>query len=240
MDTTKQQPEPGNKAMKIVEYRRVSTAKQGQSGLGLEAQQTAVQAFAKANSAPIVKTYVEVETGKSKDRPELAKAIAHAKLAKGTLVIAKLDRLARNVAFLSALMESGVTFKALDCPNADKFTIHILAAVAEKEAADISARTKAALAAAKGRGTLLGAAREECRGNLSAEAMAKGQRLAAVARREKARQAYAELVPVMADLRQQGKSFREIAAALNEQGYASRRGRPWNHVQVRLVLGRVA
>jgi len=225
--------------MKIVQYRRVSTKGQGESGLGLEAQQATVEGFAKANNAPIVRTYVEVETGKAKDRPELAKAIAHAKLAKATLVIAKLDRLARNVAFLSALMESGVTFKALDCPNADKFTIHILAAVAEKEAADISARTKAALAAYKARGGQLGGSRPECR-NLTPEAMAKGQRLAARARHEKAVQAYAELVPVMNDLRQQGKSFREIAATLNEQGYASRRGRPWNHVQVRLVLGRAA
>jgi DNA invertase Pin-like site-specific DNA recombinase len=126
------------------------------------------------------------------------------------------------------------------CPTADKFTIHILAAVAEKEAADISARTRAALAAYKARGGLLGASRPECRGNLSAEAMAKGQRLAAQARHELAVKAYAELVPVMAELRQQGKSFRDIAAALNEQGYATRRGKPWNHVQVRLVLSRAA
>ena len=125
------------------------------------------------------------------------------------------------------------------CPTADKFTIHILAAVAEKEAADISARTKAALAAYKARGGLLGASRPECRGNLSAEAMAKGQRLAAQARHELAVKAYAELVPVMAATPAR-QSFREIAAALNEQGYATRRGKPWNHVQVRLVLSRAA
>src|SRR5262249_1399030 len=130
------------------------------------------------------------------DRAELQKAISHARLAKAKLVIAKLDRLARNVAFLSTLMESGCDFKALDCPTADKFTIHILAAVAEKEAADISARTKAALAAAKARGVQLGGARAECR-NLSPEAMAKGQRLAAQARREKAKAAYVELLPLM-------------------------------------------
>ena len=225
--------------MKIIEYRRVSTAKQGQSGLGLEGQAAAVEAYAKANVATIIKTYVEVESGKRKDRPELAKAIAHARLAKGTLVIAKLDRLARNVAFLSTLMESGCDFRALDCPTADRFTIHILAAVAEKEAADISTRTKSALAAYKARGGKLGAARPECR-NLSAEAMAKGQRLAAEARREKARKAYEQLVPVIAELRGQGKSYRDIAADLNTQGYATRRGRPWNHVQVRLVLERNA
>lgn len=226
--------------MKLIGYFRVSTEKQGKSGLGLEGQQATVDGFAKANNGNILKTYVEVESGKRKDRPELAKAIAHARLAKATLVIAKLDRLARNVAFLSALMESGVNFKALDCPNADRFTIHILASVAEKEAADISSRTKAALQAYKARGGVLGAARPECRGNLTPEAMAKGQRLAAEARHEKAMQAYAELVPVMAELRQQGKTYRDIAAALNEQGYATRRGKPWNHVQVRLVLGRTA
>jgi DNA invertase Pin-like site-specific DNA recombinase len=223
--------------MKLVAYYRVSTQEQGRSGLGLEAQQSAVQAYVKAHDGQLLKTYTEVESGKKKDRPELAKAIAHAKLAKATLVIAKLDRLARNVAFLSALMEAGVTFKALDCPDADKFTIHILAAVAEKEAADISARTKAALTAYKARGGVLGGARKDNPG-LSPEAMRKGQRLAAQARQEKAKAAYVELVPVMAKMREEGQSFRDIAAKLNELGYSTQHGRPWNHVTVRLVLER--
>jgi DNA invertase Pin-like site-specific DNA recombinase len=226
--------------MKVISYYRVSTVEQGRSGLGLEAQQAAVEAFAKAKGGQVLRVYTEVESGKRSDRPELAKALAHAKLAKATLVIAKLDRLARNVAFLSALMEAGVAFKALDCPDADKFTIHILAAVAEKEAADISARTKAALAAFKARGGLLGGARPECRSNLSADARAKGQVLAAQARRQMAREAYAELVPVMAVMRSEGRSYRDIADRLNEQGYATRHGRPWSHVQVRLVMVRTA
>ncbi len=218
--------------MKIIAYFRVSTLKQGKSGLGLEGQRIAVEAYAAANGGEIVKSYTEVESGKRADRQELARAIAHARLAKATLVIAKLDRLARNVAFLSALMESGLNFVALDTPHADRFTLHVLAAVAEKEALAISERTKAALAAYKARGGTLGSK------NLTPEAMAKGQRMAAKARRELARKAYAELSPIMFALRQEGKSFREIAADLNREGYTTRRGRPWNHVQVRLVLGR--
>src|SRR5438132_7814327 len=117
-----------------VTYRRVSTREQGNSGLGLEAQQAATEAYARQNGATIIGTYTEVETGTSSDRPELKRAIAHAKRSKATLVISKLDRLARNVAFTSALMESGVNFICCDNPHANKLTIHILAAIAEHEA----------------------------------------------------------------------------------------------------------
>src|SRR5687767_2981985 len=144
---------------KIVAYYRVSTKRQGQSGLGLEGQQAAVEAFAKQHGAKIVASYTEVESGKRADRPALAQAIPHAKLAKATLVVAMLDRLARNVAFLSSLMESGCDFVAVDNPHANKLTIHILAAVAQDEAERISERTKAALKAAKRRGVKLGSAR---------------------------------------------------------------------------------
>ena len=226
--------------MKIVAYYRVSTQKQGKSGLGLEGQRAAIQAFAKANDGQIVKEFTEVETGKRADRPKLAKALAHARLSKATLVIAKLDRLARNVAFLSNLMESGVDFKACDNPYADSFTVHILAAVAEKEAKDISARTKAALGAYKARGGLLGGARPECRGNLSQAAMVRGREISAKVRTENARNAYAELIPQMAEMREQGKSYREIADRLNEDGFTTSRGNPWSHVQVRLVMERAA
>jgi len=224
--------------MKLVAYYRVSTQKQGKSGLGLEGQKAAVEGFAKGNEATILKSYTEVESGKRADRPELAKAIAHARLCKATLVIAKLDRLARNVAFLSALMEAGCDFKACDNPFADRFTIHILAAVAEKEARDISARTKAALAAYKARGGVLGSSRPECAGNLSAEAKAEGQKAGAEVNKAKAKEAYAGLVPMMAELRQQGQTLRTIAERLNSEGYTTRTGRPWNHVQVSLVLNR--
>ena len=145
--------------MKIVSYIRVSTKAQGNSGLGLEAQRSAVGAFADSRGANIQAEYREVETGKKKDRPELTKALAHCRRSKATLVVAKLDRLARNVAFTSALMESDVDFVACDNPHANRLTIHILAAVAEAEAVAISERTKAALAAAKARGVKLGSAR---------------------------------------------------------------------------------
>ena len=148
-----------NDTMKIIPYYRVNTKKQGRSGLGLEAQKADVEAFVRQRDAIIVSEYREVETGKNSKRPKLDEAIGHAKLAKATLVVAKLDRLARNVAFTSALMESGVEFVACDNPHANRLTIHILAAVAEDEALRISRRTKDALAAAKARGIKLGSAR---------------------------------------------------------------------------------
>ena len=115
----------------IIAYYRVSTKQQGQSGLGLEGQKAALEAFAKQTGCRIAASYREVESGKLAERPELARALAHAKRSKATLEVAKLDRLARNVAFLSALMRSGVDFVACDNPNANKLTIHILAAVAK-------------------------------------------------------------------------------------------------------------
>ena len=144
--------------MKIIAYYRVSTKQQGESGLGLEGQVAAVAAYARGQGAEVLKTYREVESGKRADRPELAKALAHARRSRATLVIAKLDRLARNVHFLSGLMESNVDFIACDNPHANRLTIHILAAVAEDEAKRISERTRAALAASKARGGRLGAA----------------------------------------------------------------------------------
>lgn len=144
---------------KLVAYYRVSTKGQGDSGLGLEGQIAAVEAFARSRGAEIVRAYTEVETGKWADRPELIKALAHARRTRDTLVIAKLDRLGRNVAFTANLMDAGVDFLACDNPHANRLTIHILAAVAEDEAKRIGERTKAALAAYKARGGVLGAAR---------------------------------------------------------------------------------
>lgn len=225
----------------IIAYYRVSTAKQGQSGLGLEGQKAAVEAYAKQAGVRIVASYREVESGKLADRPELAKALAHAKRSKATLVVAKLDRLARNVAFLSALMQAGVDFIACDNPHANKLTIHILAAVAEDEAERISARTKAALSAAKARGVKLGSARpghwkgrEEARLSgleRAREASSKAITTAAV-------EAYADLVPSMVAMRAEGLTLAGIADRLTAEGHTTRRGKPWNAVQVGRVLDR--
>src|SRR3954467_9714463 len=140
---------------KFVAYYRVSTTRQGQSGLGLEAQRKAVEDFLDGGSWQLAAEAVEVESGKRSDRPKLQEALRLCRLHGATLVIAKLDRLARNVAFISNLMESGVEFTAVDFPQANRLTVHILAAVAEHEAKAISERTRAALKAARDRGQRL-------------------------------------------------------------------------------------
>ncbi len=221
----------------IIGYLRVSTKMQGESGLGLEAQRATLEAYARQTGGPLVMVYVEVESGKRSDRPELAKAIAHAKRSKGTLAVAKLDRLARNVAFLSALMDSKIAFVACDNPHANRLTLHILAAVAEAEAVSISQRTKAALKAYKDRGGLLGAELPQCR-NLTAEAQQKGAQRASMARIKAANEAYADLWPSMIELRAKGMTLQAIADELNQQGHTTRRGRAWNAVQVSRVLER--
>ncbi|WP_339907169.1 recombinase family protein [Symmachiella dynata] len=219
---------------KYVAYYRVSTQRQGQSGLGLEAQKSSVSRFVNGHGE-LIAELTEIETGKRSDRLELAKAIAQAKRCGATLVIAKLDRLARNVAFISALMESGVDFVACDNPHANRLTIHILAAVAEDEARRISQRTKEALAAYKARGGLLGSHHPRCK-SISADAARKGQLRASERNREKARAAYADLLPIIRELYDAGKSLREVSRELNLLGHTTRTGRQWNPVQVKRVI----
>ena len=226
-------------AKQIVGYVRVSTAGQGASGLGLEGQQAAIDAYAKAAGASIVRVYTEVESGRKSDRPELAKALAHAKRSRATLVVAKLDRLARNVVFLSRLMEAKADFVACDNPAANKLTLHILAAVAEAEAEAISARTKAALTAYKARGGKLGGQLKQCR-NLTQEARQRGAKAAGVAIRAKATEAYSDLAPIVGELRGKGFSQQAIADELNRLGHTTRRAKPWNQTQVGRVLQRMA
>jgi DNA invertase Pin-like site-specific DNA recombinase len=228
-----------NPTISVVAYFRVSTARQKESGLGLDGQRAAVAEYARAHGATVVQEYREAESGKWKDRPLLAKAIGHAKLAKATLVVAKLDRLARNVAFLSALMESEVDFVACDNPHANKLTIHILAAVAENEAHQISERTKAALAAAKRRGIKLGSARPghwKGREHRRLAGGLKGLRAAALARSAKAREEYAFLLPRIKEMRHAGSSLQGIANQLNADGHATRAGKPWTPTAVWRVL----
>ena len=225
----------------IVAYFRVSTKKQGESGLGLEGQAAAVETFGRQAGKPIIARYVEVESGKRSDRPELARALAHARRGKATLCVAKLDRLARNVEFLARVMNSEVDFVACDNPAANRLTLHILAAVAEAVAKAISERTKAALQAAKARGVKLGSARpghwngrEEAR----LAGLAKARGVAVKVRTKRATEAYADLLPAVTELRGEGLSFQAIADELNGQGHTTRRGKPWNAVQVLRVLAR--
>ena len=220
---------------RFVAYYRVSTDKQGKSGLGLEAQEAAVMGHLNGGAWTLVDRYVEVESGRHNDRPELAKALAACRRTKATLVIAKLDRLARNVAFVSGLMEAGVDFMAVDFPTANRLTIHILAAVAEHEAAMISARTKAALAAAKARGVVLGNS-----ANLTDEGRARGAVAGGSAHAGKADAHADDLRPVIADINAAGiTSLSGIARALNERSISTPRGGKWQATQVRNLLARL-
>jgi DNA invertase Pin-like site-specific DNA recombinase len=216
---------------KFVSYLRVSTARQGASGLGLEAQRAAVTGYLNGGDWKLVQEVVEVESGKRNDRPALADALRLCRKHRATLVIAKLDRLARNVAFISNLMESGVEFVAVDMPQANRFVVHILAAVAEQEAEAISKRTKAALAAAKARGTQLGGRR------VSAERWAEIGLEARLARTTEADKRAAEMLPVIRELHAAGAtSLRQIAAGLNARNITTPRGGEFSAVQVQRVM----
>lgn len=214
--------------MKAIAYYRVSRQKQAASGLGLEAQQANVAAFAQARGYEVTATFTEIETGTNKrQRPELARALEQARREGAELLIAKLDRLARNVHFVSGLMESRVRFTAVDMPEVDSLTVHILAAVAEKEAKMISTRTKDALTAAKARGVKLGNPQ-----NLTLEARQRG----AQARRTRAVESYRLVSGYIQVLRSQGLTLQKIADRLNAEGHRTVTGKLWRPVQVRNVL----
>jgi DNA invertase Pin-like site-specific DNA recombinase len=219
---------------KFVSYLRVSTERQGMSGLGLEAQRAAVSAHA-AGRGDLVAEFVEIESGKNNARPELQRALQEAKRQGAVLVIAKLDRLARNVAFIAKLLESGADIEAADLPNANKFLLHIMAAVAEQEASAISARTKAALQAAKARGIALGAANGVVRDALQA---AQGR---AIATRVAKADAHAATVrPLLEGYQRQGLSLRAMAEELNARRIPTARGGQWYAATVRNALQRAA
>ena len=216
---------------RFVAYYRVSTDKQGRSGLGLDAQRSAVLGYLNGGDWSLVAEFVEVESGKRADRPQLAAALAACRLHGAQLVIAKLDRLARNVAFISALMEAGTEFVAVDMPLANRLTVHVLAAVDEHEAGMISARTKAALAEAKRRGVKLGNPQ-----NLKDRA--KGTAISAQVRGAAAARRAADLAPMLRELHGQGLSLRRIAAELDARGIPSPRGGEWSAVAVKRALDR--
>lgn len=222
---------PTTTPARYVSYCRVSTQRQGRSGLGLEAQRAAIAAFLATSSGSLIDSgeFVEIETGKRADRPELIKALALAKRKRATLIVAKLDRLARNVAFLSALMESGVDFVAVDNPHATRLTIHILAAVAEDEARRISERTKAALAARRARGMPLGSPANLRRGNSPAPAM----------NRAKANADAERMRPVVESLIASASGLRDLARRMNAAGYLTPGGSEWHPTAVGRMLKRL-
>jgi DNA invertase Pin-like site-specific DNA recombinase len=217
---------------RFVSYLRVSTQQQGRSGLGLEAQREAVETYLNGGRWTLLQEVVEVESGKRNDRPKLAEALRLCRLRKATLISAKLDRLARNVHFISGLMESGVDFVAVDFPQANRLTVHILAAVAEHEAKMISDRTKSALTAAKARGTKLGGRRWAVE-----SVAAKANAASVTARALQVGKRASDLLPVVEAIKAAGAtSLRQIAAALNEQGITTPRGGQWSAVQVQRLL----
>jgi len=213
-----------------IAYYRVSTKRQADSGLGLEAQRAAVQAYAASHGMQIGAEFTEVETGTSKrQRVEIFRAIAEAKRIGGTLLIAKLDRLARNVHFVSGLMESSVSFVAVDTPSVTPLTVHVLAAVAEQAAQMISAHTKSALDAARVRGVRLGSPQ-----NLTDEARAKGH----AANLHAAIRGSMQAACMAQELRRNGASLRAIAEKLNTNGFTTRTGKPFQAMQVKRMLDR--
>lgn len=209
----------------FVAYFRVSTAKQGISGLGLEAQQAAVERF--VGPKPMLATFTEIETGRKADRPQLRAAIAECRKHGATLLIAKLDRLARNVAFVSGLMDSGCDFIACDMPDANRLTVHIMAAMAEHEARCISDRTKAALAAKKARGEVWGPSSEIRQAALTA---------GVATNKAKASSTKARVQGRCRSLRDAGRSLNEIAAVLNQAGERTSRGLQFTPTAVYRIL----
>ncbi|MHC5536655.1 recombinase family protein [Singulisphaera rosea] len=221
-------------ACRLIAYYRVSTDKQGRSKLGLEAQQAAVEAYRASNGCVVLESYQEVETGKRGDRPELAKALAHAKRAKATLVFAKLDRLFRNTRLLLTLVDSGAEVVFCDFPTIPKgaqgrFFLTQMAAVAELEAGLTSERTKAALAAYKARGGILGKPE-----NMTPEAQRKGGKV----RQDDAIKAYALITPRILKMKGEGQTMKGIADTLNSEGHVTRNGAKWSTVQVYRILER--
>ena len=200
--------------MKYVAYYRVSTQKQGQSGLGLEAQRTAVNSRIQGEGE-LIAEYTEVESGRLDARPQLDLAMRHAKRAKATLIIAKLDRLSRNVRFFAALMEEGVPLVFCDMPHANEFTLHIMSAVAQQEAKAISQRTRDALAAAKARGVKLGGPIP-----ISAEARAKGTEMAS----RNATYLWSKIEVDFAMAARECKTIKELARTLERKFVRTPRG----------------
>jgi DNA invertase Pin-like site-specific DNA recombinase len=232
---------------KFVAYYRVSTAKQGASGLGLDAQQQAVRTYLNGGAWELIAEFTEVESGKHSDRPVLAQAMERCRLTGATLLIAKLDRLSRNVHFLSGLMEQGVQFVACDMPTANSLTVHIMAAVAQQEREAISARTKAAMGSIKAKLE----AGEEYTARRSGKVIKRlgnpnglsvsNPELGAAATRDKARAFAERVLPTIRQAQAEGAtSLASIASRLNDLHVLSAAGKPWTPMGVKRVLDRAA
>lgn len=215
---------------RYVAYYRVSTAKQGASGLGLDGQREAVRSFLSNGGWPPVAEYVDVESGKHADRPQLKEAMELARLTGATLLIAKLDRLSRDAHFLLGLEKAGVDFVACDMPNANRLTVRLMAVIAQEEREMIAARTKTALAAAKSRGKVLGGWRggPVVDGSLGRDAQ-----------REQADQFAAGILPMVRQMQDRGLSLRAVAAELTTKSIMTARGGAWTATAVRNLLARV-
>lgn len=212
-----------------IAYLRVSTDKQGEKGHGISAQRQAIQNYLTMKDGDLIEEYVEVESGKKNDRPELRLAIQRCKMSRATLIIAKLDRLSRNMAFIANLMDAGIEFIACDNPYANKLTIHILAAIAEHEREMISRRTKEALQAAKAKGVALGGFRgTTISDNIRQEAL--------TARRKKSREYSGNVMPVIRKKMEEGCSLNATAAFLNHQRIVTVNGGRWTAKSVSRLL----
>ena len=214
---------------RFVAYLRVSTEKQGEQGHGISAQRQAIQNYLAASNGELLDEHVEVESGKKKDRPELKKAINRCKTSRSTLIIAKLDRLSRNMAFIANLMDAGIDFIACDNPFANKLTIHILAAIAEHEREMISRRTREALAAAKAKGVQLGG----YRGTTLTD---KIRQDALESRWTKSKEYSANVIPMIREQLKAGYSLNATARILNQQRIVTVRGGTWTAKSVSRVV----
>lgn len=222
--------------MRIIGYERVSTARQGASGLGLAAQRQAIEGYTAQRKATLLARFTEVESGRNSDRPELARAPHLARVTGAVLVIAKLDRLSRNAAFLLTLRDSGVRFAATDMPEANDLTVGVMALVAQAEREAISRRTREALAVAKGRGVRLG----NPNGATALRRAGKGGAALRAAVAANADRHAQDLAPVLEDVRASGRtSLRAIAAELNARGMRTRRGGRWHVSTVQNLLKRL-
>lgn len=222
--------------MQYVGYARVSTIRQGQSGLGLEAQRAAMVAYVTSMGGELVGEYVEVESGGRNDRPKLELAMRHAQRSGAILLIAKLDRLSRDAYFLMGLQRAGVRFVAADMPGANELVVGIMALLAQEERKLISRRTKEALAARKARGLKCGTP-----GNITVEGSARGRIASATARTAAAYDFAVNIHAHLRDLGLEGKTLTGIAEGLNREGVRSRTGKTcsWTATSVRNVLLRV-